>query len=285
MKPFEIGNEEIKEQEILYIFASYTIGVGTLSIPRVLAKITNFFDGSISFIMGGIIALIFTWVSAKLASRFPNQPFFMYVSSICSKPVAIVISIWFIIYFILLIAYETRFVSIITKQYLLPRTPEEIIALLFLYVLVYCALGTRIGALRLNLLFLPIILFVILFVLGMTIPIFKFKNLSPFFTTSWVGYLKGAKESIFFLTSSEILLFYVSLVKSPKRVTKYAMIGASIPLGLYLFVYTMAIGVFTAKTTSMLVYPTIELAREAEVPGGFFGRLFKKYSVNMLLVW
>jgi spore germination protein len=61
-------------------------------------------------------------------------------------------------------------------------------------------------------------------------------------------------------------------VKHPKKVGKFAMIGVSIPLGLYLFVYMMAIGVFTAKTTTMLVFPTIELAREAEVPGGFFGR-------------
>ncbi|MED3563659.1 endospore germination permease [Bacillus xiapuensis] len=270
---FELGNEEIKEQEMTYILASYIIGAGSLTIPRILANITNFFDGWICLVLGGMIAGTFTWVSVKLASRFPNQPFFMYVSSICSKPVAIVITICFVVYFIGILSYETRFVSIISKQYLLPRTPEEIISLLFLFVLVYAVSGTRIGVLRLNLLFLPIILFLALIVLGINIPIFKLKNLSPFFTTSWDRYLKGTKESIFFLSGSEIILFYLSFVKHSKKVGKFAMIGVSIPLGLYLFVYMMAVGVFTAKTNTMLVYPTIELAKEAEVPGGFFGRL------------
>jgi spore germination protein len=273
VKPFEYGDEEIGELEILFMVASYTIAVGVLSIPRTLAGTTNFFDGWISLVITGIFIGFITWVSAKLALRFPNQTFFTYTSAICSKPVAALITICFAIYYMVSAAYQTRFVAITAKQYLLARTPVEIIALLFLLVIVYAVSGSRVGVIRLNLLFFPIILFIALLVLVMNIPNFEPKNLSPLFTTSWEGYWKGSKESFFSLFGSDILLFYVAFVNRPKGVTKYAMIGAGIPLVLYLLIYMMAIGVFTAETTATLIYPTIELAKEAEVPGGFFGRI------------
>lgn len=51
MNSFEYGDEKIGELEIFYIVASYTIGAGVLSIPRVLARATNFFDGWLSYMM------------------------------------------------------------------------------------------------------------------------------------------------------------------------------------------------------------------------------------------
>lgn len=273
MKPFEYGDGEIGEREMLYVVASYTIAVGVLSIPRTLAEVTNFSDGWLALVITSIFCIFFTGICTQLASRFPNQTFFTYASAICSKPVASVITIYFFIYYMVSAAYQTRFVAVVAKQYLLDQTPAEIIALLFLLVVVYAVSGSRIGVIRLNVLFLPIIVFIVLLVFGMNIPNFEPKNLSPLFTTSLEGYWKGSKESFFSLIGSDILLFYVVFVNRPKRVTKYAMIGAGIPLVLYLLIYMMAIGVFTAGTTATLVYPTIELAKEAEAPGGFLGRI------------
>ncbi|MFP3125701.1 spore germination protein [Ectobacillus funiculus] len=273
MKPFEYGDGEIGEREILCVVASCTIAVGVLFIPRNLAGATNFFDGWLALVITGIFTIFFTGVITQLTSRFPNQTFFTYASAICSKPVASVITICFAIHYMVSVSYQTRFVAIVAKQYLLDQTPAEIISLLFLLVVVYAVSGSRIGVIRLNVLFLPIILFISLLVLGMNIPKFEPKNLSPLFTTGLEGYWKGSKESFFALVGSDILLFYVAFVNKPKKITKYAMIGAGIPLGLYLLIYMMAIGVFTAETTATLVYPTIELAKEAETPGGFLGRI------------
>ena len=273
MKAFEYERGDIKEKEFLYLVASYIISVAVLSIPRTLARVTNFFDGWICLVITGMFCIFFVGVSTKVASRFPGQTFFKYASTICSKPVALIVTMYATIYFITITAYEVRFVAIITKQYLLNRTPAEIISLVFLLVIVYAVSGSRIGLIRLNLLFFPITIFVAIFVLVMNIPNFEIKNLSPFFTTSWEGYWKGSKESFFSLSGSEILLFYVAYAKKPEKVGKYAMIGLGIPIILYLMIYTTAIGVFNSQTAGKLVYPTIELAKEAEVPGSFFGRI------------
>jgi spore germination protein len=273
MKPFEYGDGEIGEKDVLILLSSHVIAIAVLTLPRTLAKTTNFIDGWISLLIAGVAIILLTGITVKLASRFPNQTFFTYASAICSKPVAAVLTVLFVIHFIVTAAYETRYITIIAKQYLLDRTPAEIIALVFLLIVVYAVAGSRVGIIRLNLLFFPIILFVALLVILLNIPNFDAKHLTPFFTTSWKGYWQGAKESFISLSGFEIFFFYTALVNRPKKVTKYAMMGASIPIGLYLIVYIVSVGVFTADTTATLVYPTVELAKEAEVPGGFFGRL------------
>lgn len=269
----EYGNEEIREIEIVYIVASYIIAVVVLTIPRILASETNFSDGWVSMILAGMLSIFSAGFIAKLASYFPNQTFYTYASLICSKPVAVLITLWFVIYFLVVVGYEVRYVAVITKQYVLDRTPVEISSLLFLFVIAYAVSGSRVGLIQLNLLFFPIIIFVVLLVSFLNLPNFEIKNLSPFFTTGWYGYWQGAKGSFFSIAGSEILFFYTALVKRPKNVTKYAMISVCIPLGLYLVIYIMSIGVFTAETTKTLVFPTIELAKEATIPGAFLERV------------
>ncbi|MBD1381324.1 GerAB/ArcD/ProY family transporter [Metabacillus arenae] len=272
MRPFEYGDEEIGEIEILYIVASYVIAYGILTLPRQLAEATNFFDGWIPLMIAGGTSIIFTGITAKLACRFPNQSFFSYASSICSKPGSVVITLFLALHFIFLSGFETRAVAIVAKQYLFDRTPAEVIALAFLLVVVYAVSGTRVGIIRLNLLFLPIILFIAFLLMVLNIPFFEVKNLTPLFTTSLEGHFKGAKESFFSISGFAGLLFYISFVNRPKKAPKFAIFGICIALGLYLLFYTMSIGVFSAGTTATLVYPTIELAKEAEIPGGFLGR-------------
>ncbi|WP_257347417.1 GerAB/ArcD/ProY family transporter [Pseudalkalibacillus decolorationis] len=281
MKSFEYGDEEIGEIEIFFIVASFMIAVGVLTLPRLLAESTQFSDGWVSLVIAGIISISFIWVTAKLASRFPNQTFFTYASLICSKPVAAVFTIGIAIYFVALTAYETRVLAVITKQYLFDQTPLEVIALLFLLVVVYAVSGTRVGVIRLNILFLPIILVIAVLLMLLNIQYFEVKNLTPAFTTSWAGYWKGTTESFFSISGFAGLLFYMKFVNRPKKAPKYAMFGVCVPLGLYLLLYVMAIGVFNTETTATLVYPTVELAKEAEIPGGFLER----FESLFLTIW
>src|SRR5699024_7960854 len=65
--------------------------------------------------------------------------------------------------------------------------------------------------------------------------------------------------------------------KAPKQ----AVIGMSIPVGLYLFIYVMCIGVFGNHVTTNLIYPTIELAKAVEIPGEFFER----FESIFFVVW
>lgn len=253
--------------------ASVTIGVGILTFPRTLAKATSAFDGWISVVWSGAIAYMIAWLLAKLASRFPRQTFFEYTSLIASKPIGYLLTFLVCIYTMLFVSFEIRAIGTIAKQYLFSNTPVEMITLSFLLVVQYAVAGSRISLLRLNLIFLPFVLFVILIVLAFTQPLLNLENIRPYFSSSWSSLLKGTKDVGLSYSGFEIILFYSILMRRPQEATKSVLLGLLIPTILYLIIYIFVIAVFSVEVAKNLTYPTIELAKEVEVPGGFFERV------------
>lgn len=272
MKPFDYADAKIGTREMAITLSSVILGVGILTMPRALAESTKSSDGWISILIAGAIAIVLAWIASKLAARFPGKSFYDFTSSVVSKPAASVITAAFFIYFIGFASYETRMIANISKQYLFERTPVEAIAFAFLAVIAYSLSGTQIGLLRLNVLFLPIVLFILLFVLVTSIDLFDVENLKPLMITVPLDIIGGSKESVFSFLGFEMVMFYAVLMRKPSKAPLASVVGVLIPLTLYLLVYLITIGVFTNEGTANVQYPTIELAKEIELPGEFFER-------------
>lgn len=283
MKMFKYGDEKISEKEIMIAVASVVIGGGILTLPKSLAEDTIGSDGWISLTIAGLIFAFFSWLAATLAARFPNQTFHTYASLIVTKPVAIVLTGLYGILFLLLSSYVVRNIAGITKDYLLDQTPVEVIALVFLLVVVYAISGARAGLFRLNMLFLPIIIFVAIFILLFNLKTFDFNNLLPVFKTSFAGYAKGFKTSVTSYLGFGIILFYIAYLRNPKKAPKAAAIGMCIPIVLYILVYITSLGVFGHTGTANLVTPLIELAKRAEIPGMLLERVESLFFVIWLM--
>jgi spore germination protein len=272
MKSFEYGDHEIGKKEIMIGVASMLIGVGILTLPSSVASTTEAADGWMSIIIGGGVSILFGWVAAKLASRFPKKTFFDYTALIATKPVAILLTLVFGVYFLVIVSIVTRMIANISKLYLFDRTPVEVISLIFLLLIIYGVSGSSASLLRLNLLFLPIVIFINGLVLLLNINLMEIRNLKPFFTTGWTGVLQGTKETTFSFLGYAILLFYIALMNQPKQAPKAAVYGISIPLIMYLLIYLTAIATLSNAGAANIIYPTIEIAKEVEVPGKFFER-------------
>lgn len=93
--------------------------------------------------------------------------------------------------------------------------------------------------------------------------------------------LKGVKETTLAFLGFQILLFYIAFMNQPKDAPKVAMLGMSIPFIFYFLVFIVVIGVSGVKATMTIVYPTIELAKEIEVPGEFFER----FESLFFIIW
>ncbi|MBB6453360.1 spore germination protein [Salirhabdus euzebyi] len=272
MKQLDYADEKISTREFILGITSIILGIGVLSLPRNLAQLTNSSDGWISILIGGTFCAAIAWVMAKTASKFPKQTFYEYTSSVLTKPVSILISFTYIAYFICIAAISTRVISGISKVYMLERTPIEVISLFFLLVVIYAVSGSRIALFRLNLMFIPIIIFIVVVIQVFNIKLFDMTNIRPMFITNWSNILSGGKESIFAFLGFEIVLFYTILMKKPKSAAKAAVVGVTIPMVVYIVIYLFAIGVFSNIVTQNIVYPTIEMAKEVEIPGQFFER-------------
>lgn len=272
MKTFEAMYGKVTEQEIWMAVTSMVLGVGVLTLPRQMAEVTHDADGWVSIIAAGIVLIVFAWIAAKLASSFPGMSFTDYAAQLVGRSAAVVLTCLFALSFLLVAAFEVSALSKIAMQYLFVRTPIEIIALTFLLTVVYAVAGSRVALLRLNVLFTPVVLLIVLLVMGLNLGYAEVGNLKPFLTTSWTGYMRGFNETLMSLAGFHILLFYVSLMDRPKRAPKMAIKGMIFPVIAYLIIYIMAIAMFGQTTARDMAYPTIEMAKEVHVPGEFFER-------------
>src|SRR5690625_1067136 len=249
------------------------IGGSILTMPSELAKGTIGSDGWIIIVCGGLITIFFAWLIARLTLRFPNQSFFTYATSITSKPIAIVLTALFGIVALLITSYVIRNIANTAKEYLFEQTPVEVISLTFLLVVVYAVASPRIGLFRLNMLFFPFLLFILLFISLFNLTWFDMNNLLPVFQTRPMDYIKSMPSTLTSYEGIFILFFYLSLFNQPKKAPKMVVLGVCIPIVLYLIVFIMCIGVFGHAATLDLLNPTIELAKRTELPGGVLERL------------
>ncbi|MFC4320033.1 GerAB/ArcD/ProY family transporter [Litchfieldia salsa] len=272
MKTFEYADQEIGSKDLAYIVASMMIGVGVLTLPRLVANHTKAFDGWISILMAGLFFLSFGWFLAKIISSYPKKTFYEYTTLIMSKPAAVILTITLSVAFLLTCSLEARVIANISKLYMFDQTPIEAVALVFLLVVIYAVSGSRVALLRLNLMFLPIVIVITLLVQAFNVTLFQIENLRPTFTTTITGYFNGAVETTFSFIGYVVILVYISLMNNPKDAPKMTIVGMSIPIVLYLIIFTVAIGVFGSLATAQITYPTIEIAKEIEAPGGFVER-------------
>ena len=283
MKTFEYADHEVGRKEIAISVASMMIGVGILTLPRSLALATESSDGWISILLAGGLTLAAAWLMSRLARRFHKKTFFEYTSMIVSKPAAYALTLLQCAYFLMFSAYETRAIAGISKFYLFERTPVEAISLSFLLIVIYAVSGSRAGIIRLNVLFLPIVLFIAVVMLSFSIGLFQFDHLQPHFISSGKQIMSGTKSVIFSLLGFELILFYASLMNRPKDVTKAVLTGISIPLVLYMMIYLFAIGIFSRIGTLNIMYPAIEIAKEIIIPGEFFERFESIFFVIWIM--
>ncbi|MDC2867776.1 GerAB/ArcD/ProY family transporter [Bacillus sp. BP-3] len=283
MKPFEYGDEEIGTRELGFAVSSTIIGTGALSMPRVMATHALFADGWVILLVGGLICACFAWLMMKVAILFPKQNFVQYASLYLTKPITYIFSFMLILIFTGITAYEARTISIISQTYLFSDTPIQLLSFFYLLVIVYGVCGSRVGLLRLNVLFLPIVFIAIILLSLLNVNLMEFTNLSPFFQTDVSKYMKGIKESVFTFIGFEVTFFYAVLLKSTKKAPMVAAKSVMITVFSYILIYMTCITVFTYITTSTLTYPTIELGKEIEIGGGFLERLDAIFFITWII--
>lgn len=108
MKSFEYGDREVGTYEVFASVANMVIGFGVLTLPRSIVETTRSVDGWISILIGGLGALVFTWMVAKLVSRFPKRNLHDIANAVIGKPLAFLFTLMFAAYMLTFVAYETR---------------------------------------------------------------------------------------------------------------------------------------------------------------------------------
>ena len=123
-----MGNDDyqITPIEMTVTLIAMLVGVGSLTLPRVLAVSVGTTDGWISLLLGTLIAMILVCLIVRLNKALNGETVITYVKrnkfgTLFAKGLSLV----FVLYFIILLAYEARIMVIVVRIYLLDRTPSE----------------------------------------------------------------------------------------------------------------------------------------------------------------
>lgn len=273
MKFTTYSDEVITDKQIRIAVPSMIIGVGVLSLPGGIASATMGADGWVSLVIAGVSQMFIIYIMAKVASSFPKQSFLAFTSKLVSKPVAVILTLLFAIFYTGVAAYDLRMLGHTSEQYLFNHTPVEIVTLTFLLVVIYAVSGSRAGIMRLNILFLPTIFVALFIVLVLSIKFIDPSNVLPMFKTDIKGYWDGIRTSALSYIGVSIVLFYTAFVDKPKNIPKASVVGMIVPIIVYILVYLACILVFGQSATSHLLFPTVDLAKRLDLPGGILERM------------
>ncbi|MEF7436693.1 endospore germination permease [Paenibacillus lautus] len=277
----QLSNQSIGSKEIVYSVSNMLIGFGILTLPNTIARNTHFSDGWMSIILGGMIALGFAWAIGALASRFPGKNYHAMATIILNRKAAQVVTLLISLYLLLFVSYQVRGVSTITRLYLFDNTPEEIIGLVYLLVLIYAVAGPSIALVRMNLIFFPIVVSIMLLIVILNLGSLNMHYLLPVFKTDWRRIVITSKDTVFSYLGLEIMLFYNIYVVRKSKLLGSVFRGVLIPIFIYFIIFVFVIGVFGPIVASNTLYPLAELAKEVEVPGG----IFERFEFFFFVIW
>jgi spore germination protein len=275
--------DQITTMQTTWIVAKSIIGTGIIVLPRVISKGVGTHDGWISVLVSGFLAMLTGYIIVKLGQRFPNQTFFQYSQIVIGKPLGICISIFVSIDFIIRSGYVLRFMGEVVQIYLLNNTPLEVIMIVYLSLATYLTVGGLNPIARLIELFLPIVVILLLVLIAFSLRDFEIDNIRPVLGDGLRPVWKGIRPAVFSYSGFEIMLLLLAFMKKPREAIRSTLTGIGLATFLYTLVVMTAIGTLTVEEVKTVTWPTMSVAKNIELPGGFFERFESIFSVLWVL--
>lgn len=271
--------DHITARQATFIVSKGMIGTGIFVMARGISQEVGTPDGWISVIVSGILAMMAGYIIVKLSQRFPNQTFYQYSQIVAGKSLGAVFGIVFSLYHIFTSGYLLRVMSEVVHTYLLDKTPMEVIMIVFLSLAAYLTVGGINPIARLIEMLFPVVIILLLVLFVFSLREFEFDNLRPVLGDGVLPVWKGIKPSVFSYSGFEIMLILPAFMKEPRKAMKSTLIGIALVIPLYTLVVAIAIGILTVDEVKTLTWPTMSVAMDIELPGGFFERFESIFTV------
>jgi spore germination protein len=268
-----LQDQGISPIQLAVVMASIIIGFRLLTLPKDVAEATGTADGWLATFLGGAIAVAVGVLATRLSLLFPGKTFFQYSRLIVGKWGGFMINALCLSHFLIYAAFEVRGMGEALRFYLLHETPIEVTIFTMLLLCFYMAIYPVQDLVKINQLFLPLILLVMVLVLLFSIPVIEVDNLRPVLAEGFLPVLKGIPTTAVTYMGFGVALYFVAYLKATDRAELMTVVGIAVPTVLYTLVVFSATAVFTKDNVVDQIFPTAELAKTIELPGAFLERL------------
>lgn len=245
------------------------VGVMEYEVFTVAKGVIGFADQDawLSLLLGSPIVALNVFLMIKLASRFPRENFFEYNKKIWGNSIAFVITVSYILYWILFLTILVSDTAYTNRYFFLQRTPA-VVPMVLLGVgaawLVLYGLTALIRSFQIFFLFMAVPL--------LMIPVFSitsmdYSNFLPVLKNGPLPVLKGALYFCGALQGLELILFLSPFLTNVRKAVKPAILGASMIVGMNFLLVLVVIGIFEAVNAKFSVYPLYDAITLIELPG------------------
>jgi len=239
-------------------------------------------DMWISYLIAGLGGILMVFLATKTALLYPKHTLIEYSKFIFGKWIGILSAILYLVYWYTVIGNIlgefTEFVNII----LLPNTPQWILLLTILLLLVYIAyMGGIEGVGRCSEVFGPIIFMSCILLIAFTIPNLQWDHILPVYADSGLYLiLRGSLYPLSFLGESVLMLMLLSFMDQPDQGTRRAVWGVLSAAVLINLSAVSVIFVFGSGVSSKLKYPIVETIRYINVMN-----FIQNLEIVAVLIW
>jgi spore germination protein KB len=254
----------ISERQLVFLIGALIVTSGLVNEPAQLAAMAGV-DAWTAHLLPIIYAFLVCYVFFRLGKLFPGKNIFEIAPIVLGKWFGFVVNCVILLHIWLIFVRDTRSFTQFIKMVLLQNTPEEIIILLFMLLIIYFGRTSIEVAARVNELFFPMLIGMILLLPVLLSNEWSAARLQPFLVRP-TGDLVTANllNSAWFGSIIVVGAFLPALQKATKL---YAAIRYGVALSAFLLTYLTftSIGVLGPTITARSAYPTYALIQQIHI--------------------
>ncbi|MBX6350267.1 MAG: endospore germination permease [Clostridia bacterium] len=270
----------ITDVQVAAILASSIIGVGILTLPRVTTERADT-GGPLATALGSLLTMGATALLALLGRRHPDENVFQLGETLFGRAVGKAMALLVVAFFIELTALASREFGEVVVTDVLPRTPLEVTILAMLLLAASAARNDVAVFGRIHEFYLPFIVFPALAIVALALKTARLINLEPFWGQGAAGLARATVLVAALLQTFFVLGTVANHTLHPERLLRPALLGTALAGFVYTAAAATALALFGRGEVVGLLWPTLEMAKAATVPGG----IIERFDALFLTVW
>ncbi|MFT4416440.1 GerAB/ArcD/ProY family transporter [Fredinandcohnia humi] len=272
-------NDSAKVSHFLafYLIHSIQVGVGILGFQRNIAR-TAGYDAWMAIILAGVLFHIVIWIMYKMLNMSSGGDLVSIHREIFGKWLGGLLSICFMIYFVLLAISILKSFILVMQVWMFPDLRSWEIALIYL-ILIYYAVSKGFRVVT-GVCFLGVVIPAYLYVTF--IPPFGFgdaRHLLPIYTHSFQDILGAAKQMTYSYLGIETFLLYYPFLKNPQKSQKWAHIGNFITILAYLLITFATFVYYSEGKLAHTIWATLTMWKIVSLP------VIERFEIIGITTW
>lgn len=236
-------NESITNRQIAFMIFAVVVGYGIINLPNDAAAVAG--TGAwIPIAINTIVVAIYTYFISYVGLNNENQTIFEYGQKLMGKILGKIITIIYMLYFLIILIYLIRAYSEIVTSLFLQRTPVWAISMFLLLVIGYGITKNLKTIARITEIYVFLIIMGFIFIQIIVATQGRIVNIKPILgTEDIITYVKNSSQIFLPFLGLEIMMFIPLNKKTNKNITKYSILSLFFIGLLYIFVIESTISV------------------------------------------